>query len=427
MKKVTCENGHFYDADRFESCPICGRGSSETLPKLAVFESEETVPLPPSSVVDERASTAWISPEEMCRIWEDDVPREPPEQQKFTEENALKPPQREEVPGSVDELAPTMWIEPDPSFLAVPEESAQGEVEASEPEGINELPPMQEGTPELEEAEKPIPAQAKDFTFAQVDELVPTQKDELEKVGESILAQIGEPTPMQVDEFILTQKGESELSENGELIRTQAEAPAPTQADGLVPTQMEQPECKEEVAVFTQEEESVSTFCEASSAAEKPARSESLPLVQAVAMTDAMSIPAVSPELLPQKLEAPASYPAILPVGWLVGLSGENRGRLFPCRSGRNRIGRSLQMDIAIPEESSVDLDTHAQIIYEPKKRQFFLQAGNGNGLSYLNDGLVFTHEELHAYDRITLGDVEFIFLPLCGESFDWDTNTCGE
>ncbi len=84
-------------------------------------------------------------------------------------------------------------------------------------------------------------------------------------------------------------------------------------------------------------------------------------------------------------------------------------------------------MDIALPEEPSVDQAIHAQIIYEPKKRQFFLQAGNGDGLSYLNENLVFTHEELHAYDRIALGDAEFIFLPLCSESFDWNMNMHGE
>jgi len=51
---------------------------------------------------------------------------------------------------------------------------------------------------------------------------------------------------------------------------------------------------------------------------------------------------------------------------------------------------------------------------------------GNSRSLSYVNHELVFTHEELHAYDRITLGKAEFLFLPLCGERFDWDTNTLG-
>lgn len=109
------------------------------------------------------------------------------------------------------------------------------------------------------------------------------------------------------------------------------------------------------------------------------------------------------------------------PVGWLVCLKGIYAGRAFPCKTGRNRVGRAPGMDVHLPEDPSISRDSHAIIIYEPKQRVFFLQSGRGDGLIYHNGSLLFDHAELHAYDKIELGSAEFLFLPLCGERFTWD------
>ncbi len=39
MKKVKCDNGHFFDADRFSVCPICG---SESFEELSTSEKKST-------------------------------------------------------------------------------------------------------------------------------------------------------------------------------------------------------------------------------------------------------------------------------------------------------------------------------------------------------------------------------------------------
>lgn len=109
------------------------------------------------------------------------------------------------------------------------------------------------------------------------------------------------------------------------------------------------------------------------------------------------------------------------PVGWLVCIRGTYVGRAFECKVGRSRIGRNLDMDICLSEDSSISRDVHAAIIYEPKNRIFYLQAGVSSGLTYHNGNLIFDHEELHAYDKIELGKTEFLFFPLCGENFTWD------
>lgn len=109
------------------------------------------------------------------------------------------------------------------------------------------------------------------------------------------------------------------------------------------------------------------------------------------------------------------------PVGWLVCIRGTYIGRAFECKAGRSRIGRNLDMDICLSEDSSISRDVHAAVIYEPKNRIFYLQAGASSGLTYHNGNLIFDHEELHAYDKIELGKTEFLFFPLCGENFTWD------
>lgn len=117
----------------------------------------------------------------------------------------------------------------------------------------------------------------------------------------------------------------------------------------------------------------------------------------------------------------------IPPVAWIVCVKGCYQGRAFMCQTGKNRLGREKEMEICLYEDPLIARDTHAAIIYEPKRRQFFLQTGSGDGLVYRNDELVFSHEELHIYDKISLGKLEFVFLPLCGEQFTWDDYITGE
>lgn len=109
------------------------------------------------------------------------------------------------------------------------------------------------------------------------------------------------------------------------------------------------------------------------------------------------------------------------PVGWLICIKGNYQGQAFVCKTGKNRIGRNPNCDINMGNEVSITREPHAIIIYEPKQKVFYLQNGTGDGLVYLNDELLFSHEQLHAYDKIQIGNAEFVFLPLCGENFTWD------
>lgn len=107
-------------------------------------------------------------------------------------------------------------------------------------------------------------------------------------------------------------------------------------------------------------------------------------------------------------------------VGWLVCFDGADRGRDYRIISQRNFIGRSEKMDICISGDETISRDGHAIISYNPKKNSFMLYPGESRGIVYLNDDEVVTASELKPYDIIELGQTKLLFIPFCGEKFQW-------
>lgn len=107
-------------------------------------------------------------------------------------------------------------------------------------------------------------------------------------------------------------------------------------------------------------------------------------------------------------------------VGWLIALGGSHIGTDFRLKAGKNFIGRAPQMDVPLTEEKSVSRDRHAIVVYEPKAHLYLVQPGESSSLVYLNNEVVLTPMKLTAYDVITVGDINLMFMPLCGERFNW-------
>lgn len=107
-------------------------------------------------------------------------------------------------------------------------------------------------------------------------------------------------------------------------------------------------------------------------------------------------------------------------VGWLIALGGEHIGTDFRLKVGKNFIGRGAQMDVALTDDKSVSRDRHAIVVYEPKAHLYLVQPGESSSLVYKNNEVVLSPVELKAYDMITVGDINLLFMPLCGERFNW-------
>ncbi len=108
-------------------------------------------------------------------------------------------------------------------------------------------------------------------------------------------------------------------------------------------------------------------------------------------------------------------------VGWLVCLKGKNIGRDYRLCAGKNYIGRSDFMDVALQGEPTVSREKHAVLLFEPKKSIFLVQPGESRELAYLNDELILQPKVLKQGDIITVGEVDLLFVPLCSrDGFQW-------
>lgn len=107
-------------------------------------------------------------------------------------------------------------------------------------------------------------------------------------------------------------------------------------------------------------------------------------------------------------------------VGWLVVTKGMHLGQDYHLKVGKNFIGRDSKMDIVLDGDKSVSRNKHAIVVYEPKQHLYLVQPGESSELVYLNDAVVLSPMQLKAYDVITVGEVNLVFMPFCSEKFNW-------
>lgn len=110
-------------------------------------------------------------------------------------------------------------------------------------------------------------------------------------------------------------------------------------------------------------------------------------------------------------------------VGWLICTKGPNRGRDYRLHSGTNFIGRSKEMDICIENDQTISKRNAASISYDDRTKAFFIEKGEVRNLIYLNGRSVRSDADIQIYDRIEIGSTELVFVPLCGEKFNWQDN----
>jgi len=106
-------------------------------------------------------------------------------------------------------------------------------------------------------------------------------------------------------------------------------------------------------------------------------------------------------------------------VGWLVCMSGLERGRDYRLHVGQNFVGRSYGMDVVVSEDAKISRDRHCAFIYEPVKNSFYIVPGEGT-VSYLNNDLLIEPKSLVDGDIITIGDTQLVFVSFCREGYTW-------
>ena len=109
------------------------------------------------------------------------------------------------------------------------------------------------------------------------------------------------------------------------------------------------------------------------------------------------------------------------PVGWLVVIQGPGQGKAVTLGNGVNTIGRASSERVCLDfGDTLISREKHALITYDPKGRKFYIQQGDGKNLTYIGDAPVLVPTELEGFSSIQMGETVLLFVPLCGERFDW-------
>lgn len=106
--------------------------------------------------------------------------------------------------------------------------------------------------------------------------------------------------------------------------------------------------------------------------------------------------------------------------GWLVCVEGVEKGKDYRLHSDMNYIGRSRSNDVVLASDMSVSRERHAMIAYDPRCKLFFFAPANGSSLVRQNGRPVLSTVELKAGDRLEIGSGMYLFVPLCGDEFQW-------
>ena len=107
-------------------------------------------------------------------------------------------------------------------------------------------------------------------------------------------------------------------------------------------------------------------------------------------------------------------------VGWLICVKGPNRGKDYRLHSGTNFIGRGKQSDICIDSDQAISTRNHASVSYDEREKVFYITKGEVRNPTYLNGKALRSDADLVIYDHIEIGNTELVFVPLCGEQFNW-------
>ena len=122
------------------------------------------------------------------------------------------------------------------------------------------------------------------------------------------------------------------------------------------------------------------------------------------------------------KGQSPADPMNDPPVGWLVVIEGPGQGRTVTIGNGSNTIGRDHAERICVDfGDALISRHSHAILTYDPRGKKFYIQHGGGKNLTYVADAPVLAPTELEGFSKILIGETVLLFVPLCGERFDWE------
>jgi len=109
-------------------------------------------------------------------------------------------------------------------------------------------------------------------------------------------------------------------------------------------------------------------------------------------------------------------------VAWLVVIGGPGLGAFRPLFTGNNTVGRATTNRVPIDfGDDSISSQEQAYVRYDASDREFlFVPNLSKTNVVSINDQKPTSAVRLRPMDVITMGQTQLVFVPFCGEDFDW-------
>ena len=109
-------------------------------------------------------------------------------------------------------------------------------------------------------------------------------------------------------------------------------------------------------------------------------------------------------------------------VGWFVVIGGPGLGAFRPIFEGNNTVGRSNTQRVPIDfGDDAISAEEQCYVRYDSSERRFlFVPNLAKTNVVSVNDEKPTSAVTLQAMDVITVGRTQLVFVPFCGDEFDW-------
>lgn len=109
-------------------------------------------------------------------------------------------------------------------------------------------------------------------------------------------------------------------------------------------------------------------------------------------------------------------------VGWLVVIGGPGLGAFRPLFEGNNTIGRAETQRVSVNfGDDTISGEEQAFVRYDASDREFlFVPNLAKTNVVSINEVKPTSAVKLAPMDVITMGKTQLVFVPFCGEEFDW-------
>lgn len=110
--------------------------------------------------------------------------------------------------------------------------------------------------------------------------------------------------------------------------------------------------------------------------------------------------------------------------GWLIVVAGPGKGQQVIIGQQDNTVGRGggenpprISLDFG---DDGIARNNAFTLRYDPRKRRFKILPGGGSNIVYLNEEPLDAPALINIMDVIEVSETQLLFMPLCGQHFDW-------